>query len=89
MITLGDKVRDTITGFEGIAVCRLIYLQGCDRIAVQPPVDKEGRCPEAGHFDEPQLEIVEPVKTKKEILKQDNGGPDKYLDKGRVKNIEK
>lgn len=83
MVNLGNKVRDTITGFTGIAISRTIFLQGCDRIAVQPPVGKDGTLPEYQHFDEPQLEILEKEKIKKESPKSTNGGPDKYLDKGR------
>lgn len=37
MINLGDEVQDTVTGFQGIAVSRHVYLQGCDRITIQPP----------------------------------------------------
>jgi hypothetical protein len=58
-VELGQKVRDKVSGFEGIAVCRHIYLEGCERISVQPLVDKEGKLPEAATFDEPQLEVIE------------------------------
>ena len=58
-ITLGQEVKDNITGFEGIAVCRCLWLHGCERISVQPPFNKkEGKLPEAQIFDEPQLEII-------------------------------
>ncbi len=33
-IELGDKVRDTVTGFTGIAIGRAKWLYGCDRIVV-------------------------------------------------------
>ena len=84
MVNLGDEVKDRVTGFKGIAVCRLTYLQGCDRIAVQPPVGKNGILPDVGHFDEPQLDVIKPAKAKKEESKTDNGGPDKYLDNGKI-----
>lgn len=67
MIKLGDKVKDTITGYIGIAVCRNSYLQGCDRIAVQSPVDKDGKLPNWKYFDEPQLKVV-----KKGVAKEGN-----------------
>jgi len=35
-IRLGDEVQDVITGFKGIAFCRLTYLVGPDKIGVQP-----------------------------------------------------
>ena len=54
-IKLGDKVRDTVSGFEGIAFGQTLFLHGCTRIGVQPVVDKDGKLPEAQWFDEPQL----------------------------------
>lgn len=58
MISLGDEVRDKITGFAGIAICRHIYLNGCDRYSVQPKIDKEGKLPEHQTFDAIQLEVL-------------------------------
>lgn len=85
MIKLGDECRDEVTGFKGIAVARTEWLNGCARVVIQPPVGKDGKCPEAMTFDEPQLivtkaqkikgpEMVE--KAKKETGK--TGGPDRY-----------
>lgn len=84
MINLGDEVRDTISGFKGIAICRTTYLQGCDRIGVQPSVTKEGKLPDHVWFDEPQLEVVKPKKAVRKTAEKDPGGPDKYTDKGKV-----
>jgi hypothetical protein len=56
MIKLGTKVRDKITGFEGIATSRTEFLYGCIRIGVTPKMDKDGRLGDVQHFDEPQLE---------------------------------
>lgn len=63
-IELGDKVRDSVSGFEGIAIGRTTWLQGCDRITVQPKVDKDGKPQDAHTFDEPQLIIVAKKKVK-------------------------
>ena len=57
-IELGDTVKEKVTGFKGIAVCRLKWIAGCDFIRIQPPVNKEGVVPEARDFDEPLIEIV-------------------------------
>ena len=43
MINLGDKVKDIVSGYTGIAVCRTSYLEGCDRIAIQAKVGKDGK----------------------------------------------
>ena len=76
MVKLGDEVKDPITGFKGIAVCRHSYLNGCDRISVQPKIDKKGEVPADISFDEPQLEIL-----KNGVIPQgetNTGGPVKY-----------
>lgn len=57
-IELGDEARDTVTGFKGIAIVRSEYISGCARIGLQPPMDKEGKLPDALHFDEPMLEVT-------------------------------
>lgn len=59
MITLGSRVRDKITGFQGIVTSRHEYLNGCVRFAVQPEgLDKDDKIPEDKVFDEPQLELA-------------------------------
>ena len=68
-MNLGDKVKDPITGYWGIAYCRITYLQGCDRIGIQAPmVQEKGKLPEVSelyYVDEPQLEIISKGKKKK------------------------
>lgn len=56
-VQLGTEVRDTLTGFKGIAVSRTEYLYGCVRIGVQPK-GKPDQAPEPKYFDEPSLEVV-------------------------------
>ena len=76
-VELGDEVKDTVSGFAGIAVARHTYLQGCARISVQPPVNKDGTLPEERSFDEPQLEVKKPKVIKEG--KRDTGGPEKHM----------
>ena len=53
---LGDKVRDEITGFEGVAVSRTEYLYGCVQIGVQPTgLTENGKPKELEYFDEQRL----------------------------------
>ena len=60
MVELGDRVQDQISGVKGIAVCIANWLYGCRRIAVQlEGLDKDGKLPDAIHFDEPQLRVLE------------------------------
>jgi len=72
-INLGDKARDKVTGFEGICICRSEYVSGCTRVTLQPPIDKDGKIPEAGHFDEPMLQIIDPAAVA--AMPSDRGGP--------------
>ena len=55
---LGDKVKDTVTGFTGIVIGRTTFLHGCVRCGVQSDKLKDGRPSDAVWIDEPQLEIV-------------------------------
>lgn len=72
-VKLGQKVRDKVSGFKGIAIGRSIFLNGCARVGVQPKTDKDGKHVDAVWFDEPQLEVLD----KKPIMKpmQETGGP--------------
>lgn len=58
-VKLGDRVKDEVTGFEGIAVARTTWLHGCDRICVQPEkLDKDGKVVDGITFDENQLKVL-------------------------------
>lgn len=76
-IKLGDKVKDQVTGLEGIAIGTTQWLTGCARITVQPPMGKDGKIPEMQSFDETQLVCVKAgaVKIAKEETLSKNGGP--------------
>ena len=64
-IKLGDKVKDTITDFEGVAIQKSEHLNGCVQFEVMPKVNEKGEIQESVYIDEQQLEIVD-----------DNGGQD-------------
>lgn len=56
-IELGAKVRDRVSGWEGIATARYEYINGCERYEVAA-TDKDGK-PEGFVFDVQQLELLE------------------------------
>lgn len=58
-IPLGARVKDKITGFQGIVVARSEYLHGCWRVCIQPEELQEGKIAEAHWFDEPQVELIQ------------------------------
>ena len=63
MIELGQKVKDKVTGFNGIAVARIEYLNGCKQILVMPKMatPKKGETqehPTGTYVDIEQLIVV-------------------------------
>lgn len=78
-MNVGDRVKDQVTGFEGIVVAKTEWLHGCVRLTVQPEkLDKDGKPREPGTFDEPQLLLLKAgvVKTRKDAPKDArNYGP--------------
>jgi len=59
MAGLGDLVRDSITGFEGIVLGKSEYLFGCVRCLVQArDLDKDGNVKKGEWLDEGQLKVV-------------------------------
>ncbi len=73
---MGDKVRDTITGYEGSVAGLATYVNGCNRILVRPSYkkDKDDNYLRKGEFiGEGALELIE--NTKKEIKSEKRGGP--------------
>ncbi len=81
-IDLGDRVKDSISGFEGILTCRLEYLHGCVRVSVQPEtLDKDGKPQEDHVFDEAQVELIEasarPGAGTQRNMPRPPGGPDR------------
>lgn len=84
MVNLGDEVKDTVSGFRGIAVASHDYLQGCTRICIQPKVGKDGKLPDIRTFDEPALEVIKAKKVIRKAQKKDPGGPEKYTDSRTV-----
>ena len=73
-VQLGDKAKDSVTGFEGICVARTEWLNGCIRCSLQSDkLDKEGKPQDSQVFDEPQLVVT---KAKKVAAgPRDTGGP--------------
>lgn len=72
-INLGDKAKDTISGFTGIVTGEFKYLNGCVRLQIEPDkLDKEGKVMEGRIFDIEQLALV---KAKARPTLSPSGGP--------------
>ena len=79
-IQLGDRVRDRISGFEGIVIGVSDWLYGCRRPVVQPStLTSDGKPTDSQSFDEPQLEVLESAAFKPAIqtpaVSAKTGGP--------------
>ncbi len=72
-IKLGDKIRDKITGFEGVAIAYAEWMNGCNRWASQPTeLSDKGKPREAEWFDEQQVELAKAEAAPK---RKPSGGP--------------
>lgn len=59
-LKLGNRVRDVVTGLEGIAVTKCDYLDGTTQFGIQPPVrPDEGKMPDITYIDIHRLEKVD------------------------------
>jgi len=78
MIQLGQKVKDKITGFTGIATAKTEYLNGCLQVLVQPKmvVKKGGKqeYPEGKWIDIEQVDVVDGGKKVKTNLRPEPSG---------------
>ena len=59
-IDLGLEVEDKITGFTGIAVSKVEYINGCIQFCVQPKMktSDKGCRPDIAYIDEGQLIVI-------------------------------
>ena len=58
MVELGDYVKDRVTGFEGVASGKVLYLAQCCSIQVTPKVAEDGKRGTAVWLDEPLLDVM-------------------------------
>ena len=58
-ISLGDRVKDKITGFTGIATAISDYIDGCQQVLINPPVKEDGSFVSGHWFDAERLAIVD------------------------------
>ena len=70
---LGKQAKDKITGQTGIITSKHVYLSGCNQYGIQPPIDKEGKIPEKGYFDEGRIEVIGEGFTSADIKADEDG----------------
>lgn len=58
MELLGLKVRDVVTGFEGIVTTLSFDLYGCIQVVISPETDKDGKMRDGAWFDAKRLKVL-------------------------------
>lgn len=58
---LGFTLRDTITGFTGVAIGHCTYLTGCHQTLLQPAGTDPAKRPDSEWFDDQRLKLVTDV----------------------------
>lgn len=84
-IKLGDKVRDKITGFSGVAVAYTIWLHGCARWTIEPDrLTDKGETMKYETFDEERIvHVDEPAYEPEKKKAKKPGGPRPEPTRGR------
>lgn len=67
MSILGSKVKDEVTGFEGIAVNFTEWMYGCNRVGIESTILKDGKTIDPQYFDEQRVEVLEPAKVQHQL----------------------
>lgn len=82
-VKLGDRVKDNVTGYEGICTSITKFLNGCRRIGIQGSgLDQNNLPVDAYVVDETTVDVL-----KSKVLKteqEENGGPNERLSKYKV-----
>lgn len=60
-LTLGCVAKDKISGFTGVVIAITEWLNGCQRITLQPQELKDGKPIDNFTFDAEQVEVVTPI----------------------------
>lgn len=72
---LGDRLRDRVSGYEGICDMRGECLNGCLRYSLQAGLKEDGSMKEGYWIDEGQLEKIDKGVNAKPVKKSKTGGP--------------
>lgn len=60
-VVLGDRYRDSVTGYEGVASALYFFLNACERVNLER-LDEKGE-PSSATFDAPRLVHVDTGRT--------------------------
>lgn len=76
----GDEVKCIVTGFRGIIIARMQWLNKCIQYCVKPKMknkkDESSKMPEAEYIDEQQLQLIKAKKINPKIKRTEGPGSD-------------
>lgn len=84
---LGNKIKDLVSGVEGITTGRIEYLNGCVQYNITPPADKDGKAINSFYYDQNQLELVSVGIAKKVVTANPAGDPNTGAAPSQPKSI--
>jgi hypothetical protein len=71
---LGSRLKDKVSGMQGIAKSRVEYLNGCVQYGIQPPYNEgDKKMPDSYWVDQEQLEFIDEGVA---VAKKPTGGPE-------------
>jgi len=76
---LGSKVKDTITGFTGIATGFITFMYGCNRVQITPQELHDGKSIDPEWFDDQRVQVVEEQKPAVEPTSVSTSGGDERV----------
>ena len=56
---MGQRVKDVVTGFEGVITGMAQHMTGCDTVGVNPGVDDKGKLQDVQWFDWTRLQLLD------------------------------
>ena len=77
----GDKVKETVTGFEGIITGSVIYLTGCNQYLVAAKAKDNFTEPISNWYDEGRLSLIKDEEINKTTVTSKKNGCDKQPNK--------
>lgn len=75
-ISMGDQVRDTLSGFTGVVIARSEFLTGCNQVLVMPESHDPSKMNDSHWFD---VERMQKIKERAVEFRTRPGGADMPL----------
>jgi hypothetical protein len=56
---LGNKIKDMVSGVEGITTSFVVYMNGCIQWSINRELDKDGKPYETLYYDQQQCQLID------------------------------